>query len=135
MFDAATVTRQTEPSLAVQSRLTSGSGLLCRKAVSLSTRIARTKPNVLHVEIGLDELIGPGNGYPNYLRGSHKMKELPIDPIERNAITEPIQLAEGDVIIRNGQTRVQGTGIENANACSMLVQFEWGPEVKWWQEK
>jgi hypothetical protein len=72
----------------------------------------------------LDETVGPETGYPKYFPKSHKMEQLPTDLKKREAMAKAIQLGEGDVIIRDGQIRVQGTGVDGVISCSMILQCE-----------
>lgn len=99
------------------------------------TQIVHTKPNILHVELCLGETVSPETGYPIYFRGSQEMEKLPSDPKVRDAMQDPIRLKEGDVIIRDGRIRIQGTGTKDAKALTMLLQYEWDPEVKWWSDE
>lgn len=76
--------------------------------------------------IGLDEVIDFGNGYPEYIQGSKEFKANAKPDRWDKPATDKIRLKE-DVILRNGRTLVQLTGMNNLEACSMQLQLMWGP--------
>lgn len=99
-----------------------------------STDIVSLEGNYQHVELCLDKVINSGIGYPKYFRTSHKMDKLPTNMEERERIAEEVELQEGDTVVRRARTRVQGTGIKNASACTMIMQLEWDSGVNWWSK-
>jgi len=88
-----------------------------------STEISRVEENILHVKLGLDEIIGSKTGYPKYLRESHKIDKLLIKLRAREAMVKQIRLEEEDIIIRDNRIRVQETGIKNVKTCSIFYSL------------
>ncbi len=72
--------------------------------------------------IGLDETIGTDNGMPEYIQGSHGVRdEETLNSLPRPE--HPLRLEEGDVLVWNGETAFESLG--TGSSRFMLIKLSY----------